>query len=60
MIMCQLNRIEREVIMNMSLLAIDLAKTVFQLHGVDERGHPVLRKSVSRAKLAQQVQNLPP
>jgi transposase len=46
--------------MKMSLLAIDLAKNVFQLHGVDERGHPLLRKQVSRAKLLEVVQNLPP
>ena len=46
--------------MNISLLAIDLAKNTFQLHGVDERGHPVLRKQVTRKKLPQVVQNMPP
>lgn len=46
--------------MNVSVLAIDLAKNVFQLHGVDERGHPLLCKAVKRAKLAEVVQNLPP
>lgn len=45
--------------MKISLLAIDIAKNVFQLHGVDERGHPLLRKQVSRAKLPEVVQNLP-
>lgn len=46
--------------MNLSLLAIDLAKNVFQLHGVDERGQPVLRRQVSRKKLPEVVHNLPP
>lgn len=46
--------------MTIALLAIDLAKNVFQLHGADERGNPVLRKKVSRAKLAETVQNIPP
>src|SRR5579884_2791368 len=42
------------------LLAIDLAKSQFQLHGVDERGKPVLKKKLTRAKLAETVQNIPP
>ena len=46
--------------MNMSLLAIDLAKNVFQLHGVDESGQPVLCRQVSRKKLPQVVHNIPP
>jgi transposase len=32
-------------------LGIDLAKSVFQLHGVNERGNVVLRKQVRRAQL---------
>jgi transposase len=32
-------------------IGIDLAKHVFQLHGVDERGHTVLRRRVSRTQL---------
>lgn len=41
-------------------LAIDLAKTVFQLHGVDERGVAVLRKQVRRAQLLQLIAQLAP
>jgi transposase len=41
-------------------LAIDLASRVFQLHGVDKRGNPLLRKKVSRAKLGEVVAKLPP
>lgn len=46
--------------MTIALLTIDLAKNVFQLHGADERGKPVLRKKVSRTKLAETVQCIPP
>jgi transposase len=46
--------------MNIALLTIELAKNVFQLHGADSHGKPVLRKQVKRAKLAETVQNLPP
>lgn len=30
--------------MNIKVLGIDLAKNVFQLHGVDDRGKKVLKK----------------
>lgn len=29
---------------NITLLAIDLAKNVFQLHGTDVKGKPILKK----------------
>ncbi len=41
-------------------LGIDLAKNIFQLHGVDRNGKTVLRKSVSRGKLLETFANLPP
>lgn len=40
-------------------LGIDVAKHVFQLHGVDERGHTVLRRRVSRSQLRAVVAQLP-
>jgi transposase len=40
-------------------LGIDLAKSVFQLHGVDERGVAVLRKQVRRSQLLRTVAQLP-
>jgi transposase len=43
-----------------TLLAIDLAKNVFQLHGVDARGMCVLRRQVRRAQLLQLISQLPP
>ena len=46
--------------MNCTTLGIDLAKQVFQLHGVDARGHVVVQKRVSRSKLRETVAQLPP
>lgn len=44
---------------NIKVLGIDLAKNVFQLHGTDVKGKCVLRKRLSRAKLAEFVAQLP-
>jgi transposase len=41
--------------MHHTTLGIDLAKQVFQLHGVDEHGQVVLQKRVSRSKLLEPV-----
>ena len=41
-------------------IGIDLAKHVFQLHGVDECGHTVLRRRVSRPQLRPYVAQLRP
>ena len=46
--------------MNVKVIGIDLAKNVFQLHGIDEKGKVVLQKKVSRTKLAEVMVNLPP
>jgi len=44
---------------NVTLLGIDLAKDVFQLHGVNEHGKKVLVKKISRAALPNFIANLP-
>lgn len=44
--------------MNISLLGIDIAKNIFQLHGVNSAGQGVLKKRISRDKLAAFVANL--
>lgn len=41
-------------------MGIDLAKHVFQLHGVDGQGHTVLRRQVSRTRLRQVFAQLQP
>jgi transposase len=46
--------------MNVTTLGVDLAKSIFQLHGVDERGKVALQKRVTRSKLRETVAQLPP
>jgi transposase len=46
--------------MEIRTLGIDLAKSVFQLHGVDEEGNVVLRKKLRRAALLDVLRDLPP
>lgn len=46
--------------MKITTLGIDIAKNVFQLHGVDDRGQPVLRRKVSRKQLLTCLSNLGP
>lgn len=46
--------------MKITTVGIDLAKSVFQLHGVDGAGHTVIRKQVKRDQLAPFFANLPP
>jgi transposase len=45
---------------NVTLLAVDLAKNIFQLHGTDKTGKIILKKKITRAKLLEFVANLPP
>ena len=45
--------------MNINLLGIDIAKNVFQLHGVNEIGKVSLKKRLSRDQLSEFVANLP-
>lgn len=44
---------------NINTLGIDLAKNVFQLHGIDKKGKCVLKRRLSRTKLIEFVSNLP-
>ena len=46
--------------MKITTVGIDLAKNVFQVHGIDERGKTVLRKQLRRAQVAVFFGNLPP
>ncbi len=45
--------------MKLTLLGIDLAKSVFHLHGVDSAGRAILRKRLSRAELLPFIAKLP-
>jgi transposase len=46
--------------MNITTVGIDLAKSVFQVHGVDARGKAVLRRQLRREQVAAFFVNLPP
>jgi transposase len=37
--------------MKITTIGLDLAKNVFQVHGVDEHGKAVLRKTLKRAQV---------
>ena len=44
--------------MKITTIGIDLAKNVFQVHGVDERGKTVLKKQLKREQMAPFFANL--
>lgn len=46
--------------MKITTIGIDLAKEVFQIHGVDEHGKAVLRKQLRRGEMAKFFANLEP
>jgi transposase len=46
--------------MKITTVGIDLAKNVFQVHGVDERGKAVLKKQLKRHQVLPFFGNLPP
>ena len=46
--------------MTLTTLGIDLAKSVFQLHGIDEEGNIVLRKKLRRNTLRNTLRGLAP
>jgi transposase len=43
-----------------STIGLDIAKSVFQVHGVDAAGAVVIRKRVSRAKMLEYFGEQPP
>jgi hypothetical protein len=45
--------------MQVTTLGIDLAKTVLQVHGVDQHGKGMLKKQLKRAQMAPFFINLP-
>src|SRR5690348_6138126 len=46
--------------MEVTTVGIDLAKSVFQVHGVDGHGRAVLKKQLRRAQVAEFFAKLPP
>jgi transposase len=45
--------------MQVTTIGLDIAKSVFQLHGVDEQGRVVLRQRLARGKVLVFFANLP-
>ena len=43
-----------------STIGVDIAKSVFQIHGVDADGNVVIRKRIGRAKVVEFFADLPP
>ena len=46
--------------MDVAIMGVDLAKNVFQLHGVSRRGKVALKRRVSRERLMEHIGQLPP
>ena len=44
---------------NVTVLGIDLAKNIFQFHGINARGETILRKKVTRTKVLEIAANFP-
>src|SRR6266581_8973034 len=49
-----------ESVMKLTTIGIDVAKSVFQVHGTDERGKVVLRRQIRRSQLLLFFSNLEP
>jgi transposase len=49
-----------ESTMKITTVGIDLAKNVFQIHGIDQHGKAVLKKQLKRSQMAPFFVNLPP
>jgi transposase len=47
------------LMMMLTTIGLDLAKSVFQVHGTDERGKAILRKTLKRAEVVKFFANLP-
>src|SRR6266508_5426254 len=54
-----LNR-EGASVMKITTVGVDLAETVFQIHGVDDRGRAMLRKQLKRTEMLSFFANLAP
>lgn len=44
---------------DVAVVGVDVAKSVFQVHGIDARGEVVLRRKLSRSKLLSFFATLP-
>jgi transposase len=56
---CYKQKKQESPINNITVLGIDLAKDVFQLHGINEHGKKVMSKKINRGELPIFIANLP-
>jgi transposase len=45
--------------MAITVIGLDIAKNVFQVHGVDEAGRPVLRRRLRRSEVTEFFERIP-
>lgn len=45
---------------NVTTIGLDIAKSVFQVHGVDAAGEVVIRRKLTRGRVLGFFENLPP
>lgn len=60
MVMLKRTSMEEVSVEEVTVIGIDLAKSVFQLHGAAASGRPVFRKKLSRAQLTRFMADHPP
>jgi hypothetical protein len=58
--MCHTPLTEEGVTMKITTICVDLEKSVFQIHGVDGNGKPLLKKQIKRSEMATFFSNIPP
>ncbi len=46
--------------MKITTVGLDIAKTVFQVHGADSEGHAILQRQLRRKQVTTFLANLPP
>ena len=46
--------------MKITTVGIDLAKSIFSMHGIDEHGKAVMRRTVSRGKVMEVMAGIGP
>jgi len=54
------NRIGSRSVKQISTIGLDLAKNVFQIHGTDAEGAPVLNRKLRRVEVLRYFEKLPP
>ena len=60
MVMLKCTSMEEVSVEEVTVIGIDLAKSVFQVHGADASGRPVFRKKLSRVQLIRFMAEQPP